>query len=315
MKTVWLSIGLMCLSLSTVAAQQVDKTVEAARDGYVQIEHLNGVAKVQGWERQEVRVVGRLGDKTDRFIFERDGNEVIIKVKVKRTHSFKGDGEDGDDLQIFVPNNNKVTYTSVNAQVKLSNLAGGVDVDTVNGEISAKVLAGRIRLESVNGNIWADKLVGDVKIETINGDIHSTSTGGQEDIYESVNGEIAVTSNSQEVSVETVNGDIKLNLTEVAHLNLNTVNGSIEVKLDLAEDAEVKASSVGGDVTLVFQENVSARFDIRSHTGGRIINDLSNDKMQKDKYGPGRWLEFVAHGGKGRVNVSTVSAKVSLLKD
>lgn len=315
MKKLWLGLALMCFSLSIIAAQKVDKTIEAARDGYVEIEHLNGAAQIKGWDRQEVKVVGTLGDKTDKFIFARDGNEVVIKVKVKRSRGWGNDDDDGDDLQIFVPNNSKLSYSSVNAEVELSAIAGGVSVNTVNGAIEANVLAGRIRLESVNGDIRAVKLDGDVKIETVNGDIHSLSSGGKEDNYESVNGDIIITSASKEVRVETVNGDMELTLSLIEHLNVNTVNGSVEARLKLAEDGEIKVSSVGGPVTLLFADNVSARFDIRGHAGGRISNDLSEDKMQKDQYGPGRGLEFSLNGGNGKVNVSTVSGRVKLAKD
>ena len=317
MKKLWLGIGLMCFSLSIVAAQKVDKTIEASPDGYVEIEHLNGVAEIKGWDRQEVRVVGTLGDKTDKFIFHRDGNEVVIKVKVKvkRSHGWGNNDDEGDDLQIFVPNNSKLSYTSVNAEVDLAGIAGGVDVNTVNGGIEANVLAGRIRLESVNGNIRGVKLDGDVKIETVNGDIHSLSSGGKDDKYESVNGDIIITSAGKEVRVETVNGDMELTLSLIEHLNINTVNGSIEARVKLAQEGEIRASSVGGSVTLLFADNVSARFDIRGHAGGRILNELSGDKVQKGQYGPGRWLEFALNGGNGKVNVSTVSGRVKLAKE
>jgi DUF4097 and DUF4098 domain-containing protein YvlB len=315
MKKLSLGIVLMCCSLSIVAAQKVDKTIEAALDGYVEIEHLNGVANIKGWDRQEVRVVGTLGDKTDEFIFHRDGNEVVIKVKVKRSRGWGNKDDEGDDLQIFVPNSSKLSYTSVNADVDLMGIAGGVDVNTVSGGIEANALSGRIRLESVNGNVRGVKLDGDIKIETVNGDIHSLSSGGKDDKYESVNGDIIITSASKEVRVETVNGDMELTLSLIEHLNVNTVNGSIEVRLKLAKDGEIRASSVGGPVTLVFTDDVSARFDLRGHAGGRIINELSDDKMQKDQYGPGIGLELSLNGGNGKVYVSTVSGRVKLTKD
>ncbi|MFT4787203.1 MAG: DUF4097 and DUF4098 domain-containing protein YvlB [Paraglaciecola sp.] len=314
MKKLWLGIGLMCCSLSIVAAQKVDKMIEAAPDGYVEIEHLNGVANIKGWDRQEVRVVGTLGDKTEEFIFHRDGNEVVIKIKVKRSHGWGNKDDEGDDLQIFVPNNSKLSYTSVNADVDLAGITGGVDVNTVSGGIEANALSGRIRLESVNGNVRGVKLYGDIKIETVNGDIHSLSSGGEDDKYESVNGDIIITSASKEVRVETVNGDMELTLSLIEHLNVNTVNGSMEVRLKLVQDGQVIASSVGGPVTLVFTDDVSARFDLRGHAGGRIVNELSGDKVQKDQYGPGRWLEFTLNGGNGKVNVSTVSGRVTLSK-
>jgi hypothetical protein len=62
------------------------------------------------------------------------------------------------------------------------------------------------------------------------------------------------------------------------------------------------------------QSQVPARFDIEGHAGGGITNKLSDDKMQKAKYGPNRWLKFSLNGGSAKVNVSTVSDRVRLGK-
>jgi DUF4097 and DUF4098 domain-containing protein YvlB len=315
MKQVLLGMVLLCTSLSLFAREKVDQTIDAAKDGYVEIEHLNGVAEIKGWDKSEVKVVGELGDRTDEFIFERDGNEVRIEVKVKRGHgSGHWGSDDGDQLEIFIPINSKVSYTSVNADVKASDIKGGANIETVNGEIGVIKLAGRIRLESVNGDISANGLEGDVKIETVNGEIKSHSSKGKDDRYGSVNGDIFITSESSEIRVETVNGDIELELGKVEQLTLDTVNGSIEAKLELKKGGDVRASTVGGSVALYFQDDISARFDIRGHAGGKIVNNLSGDQMEKAKYGPSRWLEFSLNGGNGKVNVSTVSGSVRLDK-
>ena len=315
MKSVLLGMGLLCISLALFAKDKVDKTIDAAKDGYVEIEHLNGVAKITGWDKSEVRVVGELGERTDKFIFERDGNEVVIKIKVKRSSSWGNWGsDDGDELEIFIPLNSKLNYTAVNASVEALNIAGGANIDTVNGSIEVKKLAGRIRLESVNGDILANELEGDVNIETVNGEIESNSSKGKDDRYSSVNGDIQITSESTEIRAETVNGDIELQLGKIQQLTLDTVNGSIEAKLELQKGGDVRASTVGGSVALYFQEDVSARFDVRGHAGGKIVNKLSDHEVEKAKYGPTRWLEFSLNGGNGKVNVSTVSGRVRLDK-
>jgi DUF4097 and DUF4098 domain-containing protein YvlB len=306
-------ITLLVSSISVFAGEQVDKTLDANKNSYIRIEHINGQAKINSWDKAGVKVTGTLGDRTDKFIFERDGNDIVIKVKVKK-HSGWGNwgSDDGDDLAIFVPASSKINYSAVNADVEVNGVRGGADIETVNGTQDVKKLAGRIRLESVNGDINATELEGDVKIETVNGDIHSSSSQGRDDRYSSVNGDIAVKSQSEQLQAETVNGDIKLSLDSVRQLNLETVNGAIEAKMNLQKNGEVTASSVGGSVELYFQDEVSARFDIQAHAGGDIINKLSEHKVQKDKYGPSRWLEFSLNGGNGKVNVSTVSGRVKL---
>lgn len=318
MKTLMMTTGLLSMTMIGMAqaGERVDKTLDAASNGYVEIEHVSGFARVKGWSRNEVKVTGELGDRTEAFVFERDGNEVVIHVEVKKGRRgwSNWDDDDGDRLEIYIPENSKVSYTSTNARVEISEIFGGADISTVNGEIDAKELAGRLRLEAVNGDIDAKDLSGNIKIETVNGDIRDRSENAKEATYDSVNGDIEVFTHSSELRAETVNGDIELSLNKVDLLNLSTVNGSIDARMKLARQGDVRANSVGGSIDLYFQPDVSARFDIEGHAGGRISNNLTNDKVQKAKYGPSRWLEFSMNGGEAKVDVSTVSGRVRLDK-
>jgi DUF4097 and DUF4098 domain-containing protein YvlB len=310
MKKLLIFAGFLCLGYEVLAKEKIERSFEVSKNPYIQIEHINGSTRVIAWDKLEVKVTGTLGDKTERFIFEKDDNEVLITVKVKNNSnlgSYKG-----DDLEIFVPRQSKVYYSAVNADVELVQLRGGAKVETVNGSIDVKKLAGRIRLESVNGRITTESLEGDVKIETINGSISSRSSKGKEDSYSSVNGNIEIISESGDINVETVNGDVELKLGKVNQLNIDTVNGSINARLELEDDGEIDASSVGGAVHLYLQSDVSARFDVEGYAGGRISNNLSDDKTQNSKSGPNRWLKFSLNGGSAKVNVSTVSGEVKL---
>lgn len=318
MKNVLISTGLCLFSVIAWAGERVDQTIAAASDGYVEIEHLNGYAKIVGWDRSDVRVTGELGERTDEFVFERSGNEVTIEVKVKRQSGRWGgwgDG-DGDNLEIFVPMKSKVSYTSTNANVDIMDIGGGASVETVNGNIDAETIAGRVTLSSVNGdikskNLSADKLV----IETVNGDISDRDSSAERANYDSVNGDVNVQSNLPNLHIETVNGDMELVLLQaVEDLEMQAVNGSIDATIQLDRRGSVRASTVGGSVDLRFQDDVSARFDIEAHAGGRITNNLTNDREQKAKYGPSRWLEFSVNGGEAKVDVSTVSGRVRLNK-
>jgi DUF4097 and DUF4098 domain-containing protein YvlB len=315
MKKLMIFASVLCLSWSVLAAEKINRSLEVSKTPYIQIEHTNGSAKVIAWDKSEVKVMGRLGERTEKFIFEKDNNEVLIKVKVKNNKGWNNWGSDnGDDLEIFVPRQSKVYYSAVNANVVLEQVLGGARVETVNGSINVKELAGRIRLESVNGRISADRLQGDVKIDTVNGIIDSRGSKGKEDSYESVNGNIAVFSGSGDINVESVNGDIVLELGKVNQLNMVTVNGSIYAMLELEKNGEIEASSVGGPIRLLLQNDVSARFDIESHTGGKITNKLSDDKIQEAKYGPNCWLKFSLNGGSAKVNVSTINGRIALDK-
>jgi len=309
--------GLSLISTASFAGQKIDQSMDVDPQSYIEIEHINGDAVVKGWDKNEVLVQGELSDRAEEFIFRRDGKSVLIEVEMKRSNKGynswgKWDNDEGDDLVIYVPKTSTVNYTSVNADFEADDLLGGLNVDVVNGGVDVKNIVGRVRLESVNGDITAAELDGDVRIETVNGDIQGRHSGEGEIGFDSVNGDIRIQSDSREIAAETVNGDIDLTLEEVSELDLSSVNGSIEVSMTLVEKGDIEISTVGGSVDLMFQKGVSARFEIVGHAGGRFINNLTNDKMQKAKYGPRRWLEFTTGNGSATVDVSTVNGRVEL---
>jgi DUF4097 and DUF4098 domain-containing protein YvlB len=306
-----LAVALSLCCQPVLAGQKVDEILDASRDGRVEIEHVNGNAQIKGWDKDQVKVVGELDERAEDFIFKRNGNTIRIEVEMPNRSRNNGRYK-GDDLTIWVPEESRVRYTSINAEVEVKSVYGGMEVETINGGIDVEDLKGRIRIESVNGNIESKALIGAIKIETVNGDIDDSQSNGEKAFLNSVNGDIEMSSEISELSIETVNGDMDLVLGDVDELTLDTVNGDVDSQFNLLKNGEVRANSVGGDIDLYFQSGVSARFDIQSHAGGSIRNDLSDDRMQKAKYGPRRWLEFTLKGGDARVDVSTVGGDVTL---
>ncbi|MEW9798509.1 DUF4097 family beta strand repeat-containing protein [Alteromonas sp. CYL-A6] len=306
--------GLTLVSQVAIAGERVDQTLETSDSPYVDIEHMNGKARILGWEKEEVKVTGELGEQTDRFTFEKSDRAVTIHIDTKRYNSdwrsYKN--SDGDNLTIYVPYKALVSYTSINARLQVEDLTHSLKADVVNGDVSLSDVKGKVSVDSVNGDIMLDDVAGDVVLQTVNGAIEGKHISEQGGRFGSVNGDIDIRSNSPRVSVETVNGNLNLQLGDVRELDIDTVNGRINASMTLDARGDVRASSVGGSITLNFQQDVSARFDTEAHAGGRIINNITDDEMVKAKYGPRRWLEFVHNGGEARVNVSTVSGRITL---
>lgn len=317
MKKVMWTIGLSSVVLASshaFAGQIVNETLPASSKSFIKIDHVNGTADIKGWDRDEVKVEGELGDKTDEFTFRQRGDDIIIEVEVEsRYGGWKNWSRgDGDDLTIFIPHGASVSYESINANASFDDIAGKVEVEVVNGNIDLKALTGRTRVDAVNGSIDIKGVTGELTVETVNGSIDGEHTGSEELTVDTVNGTIRVKSQSDEIRAETVNGDIELELDRVNDLEMTSVNGDIEVTMHLVEGGEVQASTVGGRIELAFQKDVSARFDIEAHAGGRISNGITQDKMQKAKYGPRRWLNFSTGSGASQVELSTVSGKIEV---
>lgn len=304
------------LSFSGFAQQIVDESMPVDKGIIVEVEHVKGKMKILGWDKDVVSVVGTLSENTDEFIFDRRGNTVRVIVKEKRTsrNNWYDSDSKGDDLVIHIPQTGRLDYTTTNTDVQLSNIHGGVDAEVVNGDMRVENVSGRVRLEAVNGDISVQQISGEMNIETVNGEITGSHQQGNSMVLSTVNGDIDMASVARKLEVETVNGDIKLKLAEVSEIELSSVNGDMDVAMHLLSEGYVSASTVGGKVDLAFQPDVAARFEIEGHAGGSIKNQLSDDKPEKAKYGPRRWLDFATQNATANVDVSTVNGRVILRK-
>ena len=157
-KQTFLLAVIPAISFNAMAGEKVDKTLTTSASPIVEIEHVAGKATITGWDKNEVKVTGELGDRTEAFIFEKKGDDVILKVETnhrKIDWRDKNPG-DGDDLTIFVPAKSGLSYTAVVADVEASGLTNSVQFDVVNGDITASLTLaekGDVDASSVGGTL------------------------------------------------------------------------------------------------------------------------------------------------------------------
>lgn len=309
---------IMCItfmSCTLIAREEINKTLDVDANSLIEINHVSGEAKVIGWDKNQVKVEGELGDKTESFRFERDGKSVLIIVEVKSSQKgwgWSGDSGKGDKLVIYVPLKSRIDYHSPNADLTINNISGGANIEVINGDLRASDLSGRLRLKTINGDIRADNLKGELSLDSVNGDIKAEQLEGEDIVVNTVNGDIDIDSSAKEISADSVNGDIDMNLGQVLDVKTNTVNGSISMGMILMEGATVRAGSVGGSVELAFQKDIQAKFTIEAHAGGSIKNRITDQRASKAKYGPREWLEFSTGKPTATVDVSTVHGRIVL---
>lgn len=305
-----LLLGLIAIP-SVFAQQKVDETLDTGSKPTVEMEHIYGKAMIKTWDKDQVRVTGTLGELTEEFTFEKNGNTVVIEVEVKNNH-YRWEDKDSskDDLTVYVPVGSKFDYETVNADVTIEGVKGGTSIEVVNGDITGTDLSSRVRIESVNGDIELEGIYGELQVESVNGNISVEHLDEAALELISVNGKINVESQSKDVSIETINGNSAITLAMVEELRMSSVNGNSKVSLALADGGDVELDTVGGSVTLSFTDSVSARFEIEAHAGGNIVNRINDTAVNKAKYGPGKWVDFTEGNGAGKVRVSTVNGKI-----
>ena len=285
-----ISVGL--LGATTAFGADINQSMDAAADGTVLISNAAGSVEVRGWSRKQVEVSGELGKKVEELIFERDDDEVVIKVKVPRHRN----GGTSSDLVVKVPQQSSIRVNTVSAEI---------DVADVEGEQE---------LQSVSGDISTEARESDIKLGTVSGDIEVQGEGKpMRSSFSTVSGDIDTDSLAGEFNAETVNGDVVAINGSFERASFDAVNGSATFHAALTGSSRLDIESVNGAVDVEFDGDVSAKFDIETFNGS-IRNCFGPESVRTSKYAPGRELRFTEGGGTGRVSIQTLNGRVRLCK-
>lgn len=278
--------------VTSVAAEEINRTIDAAADGTVSVTNVAGLVEVEGWSRKQVEVTGELGDDVEELIFERDGDEIEIKVKSRHRHS----NDISSDLFIKVPQ------------------ASSLEIHTVSADIEVANVTGEQSLESVSGDITTDAHGSDIDVNTVSGDLEvSGDKKSMRSRLSSVSGDVDTENLAGEIGVESVSGDLLVAKGVFDRASLNTVNGDITFRAQLQKDGRLDVETVNGAVDIEFEGDISARFDIETFNG-EIRNCFGPEAVRVSKYAPGYELKFTEGDGSGRVSIETLNGGLRLCK-
>jgi hypothetical protein len=128
-----------------------------------------------------------------------------------------------------------------------------------------------------------------------------------------VNGRVVITEAAADVKATTVNGEIRASTMGGNALTLKTVNGSIRVRAaSLSKGAHVEAETVNGSVHAELPTELAAEVVLRT-VNGRISTDfpvqLTGRASEREVRG------VVGEGGAQRIELRTVNGSVQLTKN
>jgi len=273
-----------------LAEQQVDKTIDAAANGSVEIYNTAGSITVRGWSRNSVQVTGEIGDDVEELVLERDGDDVLVKVKVPRSHGRDIDAE----ITVNVPQGSSIEVSGVSADI---------DVEDVNGDQS---------LQTVSGDVEVVGVSADLEAASVSGDVQVTGTGEDGDTSAAtVSGDVSATDLAGELEAESVSGDVTVAGGSFDRVYFETVNGDLTFTAELRGGGKLAAESVNGDIEIDFNGEVSASFDIETFNGD-IDNCFGPEPERTSRYAPGLELSFSQGDGDGRVVIETLNGGVSI---
>jgi Putative adhesin len=248
-----------------------------------------GAVHVIGWDRDSVEVMGAVAS----------GSKVALNAP--QTGAAKGlklfieapteqSGHEGA-LTMHVPRGARVWLKTGSAELTVTDVTGGLDLNVVGGSITVHGSPRELRAESMDGAVTIDGVPEWMRVKTATGDI--ALRGGQD------------------IGASTISGTIDARGGEADHLKLETTTGAIRFALGLARGATVEMETHSGPVEIQLSRKGSVDIDAATVTG-EISNGWS--RMKPAVGSEGRGMTLVTSGAPlgGRITVRSFKGKISI---
>ncbi|MFT4941753.1 MAG: hypothetical protein ACI88A_004824 [Paraglaciecola sp.] len=272
------------------ASEQIKQTIKVPSTGHLFIDIDRGAVEIQGWDKSEILVIGELDSDSQTVLFKNKGEKTLIKIKINETsHRGNAHSSDRNQLKVFVPQNIEINFKGLDTDFNIAGIVAGVKGKTINGELLIKNVHISINVSSISGDINVTESYGIAYVESIQGDA-------------------SIIGKFEDVKLRSVTGDIWADITEIDNLSTNNVAGNTKLVGNLKKDAQVKMTSVKGDLHYEATGILNAECEVASQFGGEIVNNLTAD-LPNTSHMQQQQLNFVSGDGSGTLVMRTINGK------
>jgi len=262
MKQRWVTSVASCVLILAAASwtagfegvqETIDKNFPLSAGGTVSLENVNGDVTIEVWETPEVWVQAVKSASSPELLealhVKIDASSSAVRIDTEYPSSRRSDDRDHETSKRDSGWHCKVEYT-----LTIPRTAVIDEIDLVNGNLLIVGVEGGMEAETVNGNIVVRDAAGDASLSTVNGGIEFFAD--------------------------------RLDFGE--RIDLETVNGTVDLYLPASAGAEIRAESVNG--------RLSNDFDIEVHKGKYVGSDFKG----------------TVGGGGARVDLETVNGSITV---
>jgi DUF4097 and DUF4098 domain-containing protein YvlB len=230
---------------------RIEKSYPLNANGRVAVSNVNGPINVIAWDRNEVKLVAVKRADTREHL-----SDVEIKIAAEPDYFgvesvYDNDNRWKNDNDHQWRNKGQVV---VEYELSVPRAAMLNEIETVNGVITAADFTNLVKISVVNGTVRTSNLRGTAELSTVNGDVvadFDRLAPGSKINLETVNGRVNVTIPSDSnatLKAESLNGPIT-NDFGVQSRRGKYVGNSLHVRLG-SGDAAIKLESVNGSLTV-----------------------------------------------------------------
>jgi hypothetical protein len=230
--------------------------------GRLDLENFNGSVEILGWDQNTVDVSGTKYAEEESMLramrIEATQSGNTVRVRTERPEPRRWNG--GARYLIRVPKRTELSrIVSSNGSLKIEDVDGpAADLTTSNGRIQIRNMRGRVEAHTSNGSVDVQGAEGGVTVRTSNGSV----------TLDNIRGTLQAT---------TSNGAIRGTLVDSTPndpIRLQTSNGSIDMKLQMARNNDIIASTSNGGITIRMPSNAGARLNATTSSHESIMTDF-----------------------------------------
>lgn len=277
-------------SAACLAGEKVDKSLLVKDTGVVIVDIPRGLVKIYGWEKREVMIQGELDDTTEQLIFETKKHKTLIKVDTQGQQHWG----DSSVLTIFMPKQLQLSFKGIDTSFTIAKLNNHISGKSINGDLIVKNSHGKIKLSVVSGDVQLIESSGFTKIQSVSGMINFSG-------------------NFEQAFLKSMSGDIIADIGGSSSLAIKNVSGDTQISGQVKNKAQIKLSSVSGDILYIATEELNAQCEVISQFGGDINNQLTDD-LPIDGNLNKKTLSFISGDGSGKLTMNTINGSVSIEK-
>ena len=272
------------------AQQKVSARRATTSDPSVRLFASVGTVRVIGWDRDSVEITGAVASGSEVGGFGPPAPTPVSALKFFIEAPTEKAGREGT-LTIRVPRNARVWLKTGSADLTVSDVTGGLDLNVVGGSITVHGSPRELRAESMDGAVTIDGAPEWARVKTATGDI--SLRGGTN------------------VGASTISGAIVATGGQADHLTLETTTGTIRFALALARGASVQMETHSGPIDIQLARPTDVEVDAATVTGA-IENGWTRAKPEIGREGRGMTLTTSGGLTAGRMVVRSFKGRISL---
>jgi DUF4097 and DUF4098 domain-containing protein YvlB len=243
-------------------AEQWSKVYKVTGRPDVRVETNDASIEVNSTDAPEVTarvITNGYAISQDEVRIEKDvqtGNQIVIEVRVPRTHWSWGNSNRSVRVDLTVPRNANLNLHSGDGHIKASGVSGDIHIETGDGHIQTGDLHGSIRLHTGDGHIEATGVDGSLDAST-------------------KDGHLKIRGRFDALRLETGDGSIVADVLPGSKLSgnwtIHTGDGSVTVRLADGLAADIEAHTGDGSISSQLPLMVSGilgRRDLRGKLAG-----------------------------------------------